>query len=78
LSFIRNAVFVEGGNIATDLLVMSKCKNIIIANSTFSWWGAWLSPYPDKKVYVPKSHWFGPALKHLDMKDLFPEEWILL
>lgn len=78
LSFIKDPVFVDNGNIATDLLVLSKCKNVIIANSTYSWWGAWLSSYTYKKIYVPKSFWFGPALRHLDTKDLFPEEWILL
>lgn len=56
-----------------DLLLMSKCKNFIIPNSTFSWWGAWLSSNPDKIVITPKE-WFGNTTISTD--DLIPENWV--
>lgn len=59
-----------------DLVLMSLCQHHIIANSTFSWWGAWLSTYPgypDKQVFAPKC-WFAGA-DH-DTSDLIPERWI--
>tara|TARA_B100001989_G_scaffold84813_1_gene58857 strand:+ start:329 stop:1120 length:792 start_codon:yes stop_codon:yes gene_type:complete len=57
-----------------DLCLMSMCDDFIIANSTFSWWGAWLGNRG--KVIAPKK-WFGENLNH-DTKDLYCEEWILL
>lgn len=55
-----------------DMRLMSLCNHHIIANSSFSWWGAWLSKYPDKQVYAPKN-WFNSSDN--DTKDLIPENW---
>ena len=57
-----------------DLWMMSLCEHNIIANSSFSWWGAWLNKNTDKIVIAPNI-WFGPK-KKLDAKDLIPKEWI--
>ena len=58
-----------------QVLIMSNCAHNIIANSTFSWWGAYFNTNINKLVYYP-SVWFGPALKKNNTKDLFPENWI--
>lgn len=57
-----------------QLLTMSNCKHNIIANSTFSWWGAYFNSYKNKIVCYPYK-WFGPSVKH-NTNDLFPESWI--
>lgn len=57
-----------------ELYLMSLCKNNIIANSTFSWWGAWLNSNENKQVIAPIK-WFGPAYFHFKMDDLIPETW---
>ena len=60
-----------------DMYLMSQCSHNIIANSSFSWWGAWLNMNPDKKVFYP-SPWFGPHYSHYDTSDLCPNSWIPL
>ena len=60
-----------------DLCLMSSCKNNIIANSIFSWWGAWLNKNNNKKVISP-SKWFGPAKKGVITDDLYCKNWIII
>ncbi len=60
-----------------DLCLMSLCDDFIIANSTFSWWGAWLSSNQNKQIIAP-STWFGPNNSHLDTRDLIPNSWKIL
>jgi len=71
-------IFKRGSNELADweqMLFMSCCKYNIIANSSFSWWSAYLNSKKDKMVCYP-STWFGPSLSHLDTKDMYPLEWI--
>ena len=71
-----NMIFIDGFNELEDLFLMSMCKNNIIANSTFSWWGAWLNNNPDKKIIAP-TKWFGEKV-NLNDKDIIPNNWIRL
>lgn len=65
--------FIIGNKALVDLCLMSQCKHHIIANSSFSWWGAWLSTNKNKIVYAPKQ-WFKKT--KLIPHDLIPESWI--
>lgn len=71
------AVFVDHNDNASshqDMRLMSACRHHIIANSSFSWWGAWLNPRPDKIVYAPK-HWHLSAESYYP--GLLPPDWVL-
>jgi hypothetical protein len=73
----KNLHFVDGNgpdDAADELRLMAACRHHIIANSTFSWWGAWLAEHSDQTVVAPDP-WFtrGPPAK-----DLLPERWIRL
>lgn len=72
-----NPAFGEGNHY--DMQLMSYAKHNIIANSTYSWWGAWLNSNPNKIVIGP-NNWFNPKLENFNKKDLhiLPENWIKL
>ena len=60
-----------------QMLMMSLCRHNIIANSSFSWWGAYFNLHKETNVYYP-SVWFGPSMKHNDTKDLCPSDWNMI
>jgi hypothetical protein len=78
LGDIDGAEFIDWnsfGDSFQDMRLMSCCKHNIIANSSFSWWGAWLNNNPKKIVVAPKK-WFNKS--DIDTSDLIPESWKLL
>jgi Glycosyl transferase family 11 len=64
-----------GAESFNDMRLMSMCKHHIIANSSFSWWAAWLGT-SEKKIVVAPSNWF--ARKSINTSDLIPPDWTQL
>lgn len=72
--FLSDKFFIDipNGDEVTDLFLMSSCKHFVIANSSFSWWGAWLSNSPNKFI-------IAPSQTNIGVKDAFyPKDWILI
>lgn len=74
----KNMFISDAEDEITDFSTMTICDNNIIANSSFSWWAAYLNNNPNKTVISPNPHtkWFGPAYANWNMDDLIPESWI--
>lgn len=75
LSFNLPTMYVSQKGIADyeEMILMSHCKHNVIANSSFSWWGAWLNGHKDKIVIAPKK-WFNAG--DINTTDLIPDNWI--
>ncbi|WP_245916974.1 alpha-1,2-fucosyltransferase [Mucilaginibacter yixingensis] len=72
LAFVKNSILVSEKNLQNweEMYLMSLCKHNIIANSSFSWWGAWLNTNNDKIIVAPKN-WFADQ-----PSSIIPPEWI--
>jgi hypothetical protein len=73
----RDNLIYQFNDLAFDMCLISKCDDHIIANSSFSWWGAWLGNNPDKRVIAPRT-WFGPAAGGLDTKDIYCDYFTIM
>lgn len=67
----------RGGDIVIEHNVMSKCKNIITANSSFSLWAAILNKNDNKKIISPKN-WFGPAMSNHILDDMYIKNSVII
>src|SRR5262249_30692563 len=68
----------DAGRPWEDMALMARCRHHVIANSSFSWWGAWLNRSPEKIVVAPRA-WFTPSdLGKRNPGDLYPSGWILV
>jgi len=76
----KSVVIVEGNDDCpiNDIYLMSACHHNIIANSSFSWWGAWLNTHAHKTVIAPRQ-WFQPeVLRKKNTCDLYSKDWIII
>jgi hypothetical protein len=73
---VSNFIFIDTGKSYLDLFLMSQCKNNIIANSSFSWWGAWLNQNVDKLVLAPRIWYLNNRELNEQTYDLIPKKWM--
>ncbi|MEO8948272.1 MAG: alpha-1,2-fucosyltransferase [Mucilaginibacter sp.] len=79
LNLKADHIFISGDytkNSIEDFYLMQQCKHHIIANSTFSWWAAWLCKYQQKRIIAP-TKWFMER-EDADIKDLIPKTWLTI
>lgn len=69
--------YISNLNPFIDLYLMTETQNCVIANSSFSWWGAWLNKNNNKKVIAPRN-WFGPFNSHFSSEDIYAEGWLII
>tara|TARA_Y100000310_G_scaffold334101_1_gene413045 strand:+ start:1438 stop:2208 length:771 start_codon:yes stop_codon:yes gene_type:complete len=71
-----NCIFAEDNEDLLDFYLISLCSGVILSNSSFSWWAAWLNEGAKKQIVVPKK-WFGKSVEH-DTRDLIPSRWKII
>ena len=72
---VKKFNFLENNNELDDLYCLSQCDSVIMSNSTFSWWGAWLGKKKERVIVPP--FWFGRGGPR-DLEDLIPDRWEVL
>lgn len=72
----KNVLYADGLNDIEQLCLMSRCKDFIISNSTFAWWGAYLGETCSSKIIRPAHHFAGKLAETSDWKDYYPKDWI--
>lgn len=72
-----NIIYIENQTNVQDMYLMSQCKHNIIANSSFSWWGAYLNNNNNNKQVIAPLNWFGPA-NNANTQDLYCEGWKIM
>ena len=72
---MKKSVIMQGNSDIIDLCLMSLCEDNIIANSSFSWWAAWLNRNGKKRVLAPRT-WFGPYGPRAH--DIVPDSWVVV
>ena len=70
-AWVKNVLFLRGEPPYIDLFVLSMCHHIVISNSSFGWWAAWLNNNPRKRVVRPNPIFYG-----LPTQDYYPSSWI--
>jgi hypothetical protein len=75
--FIEDGDKTRGGDVIVEHSLMSKCQNIITANSSFSLWASILNKNENKKIICP-SNWFGPAISGYRLDDMYPKNAIII
>jgi Glycosyl transferase family 11 len=73
-NFPSTFCIVDGTNKYEDLYLMSLCRHVIVANSSFSWFGAWLGDSRNSRIIVAPKHWFADP--SVDDSDIVPETWV--
>ncbi len=80
LKFSNEIVYFISGNRDSDswkdMALMTKAKHHILANSSFSWWGAWLADFNGTKI--APSNWFNPEFANFTIEDFVPDSWVII
>ena len=77
MKFHCKTEYISGYQDYEELWLMSLCKYNVVANSSFSWWGAWLNSYQNKMVIAPKK-WYNNRIMNLKTNNLIPDNWVRL
>lgn len=73
-----NTTFVSGLSQEEDMMLIATCQHAIIANSSFSWWAAWLNDSAEKVVIAPRMWFSREKMRNISTIDLYPQGWIVL